>query len=268
MERMNLQVGEAVRRRLEAAVARLSHAYIVEGPVRETTHALAHRLAQAYVCSGQVDRPCGVCVNCRKAEGNIHPDIVRVSLLEDKRMILVDQIRQLRTDAYIRPNEADRKVFIIEDAHTMNSNAQNALLKVLEEGPHYLGFLLLTENSRQLLPTIRSRCEVLSLSACNEANIPEADEELKQTAEQLAGYLLAGDELALVELTARMEAAKKTGKETLSVFFDLVENSLRDRLTEQPEKVIPMIEHLRRLRQALPFNVGAGHLLGWLAAGN
>ena len=261
-----LHMGDGVRRRLEAAVSRLSHAYIIEGPVKETTHALADHLAQAYVCSSQESKPCGVCSDCRKAAGNIHPDIIRVSLPEDKREIVVGQIRQLRSEAYIRPNEADRKVFVIEDAQTMNESAQNALLKVLEDGPQYLSFLLLTENSQQLLTTIRSRCETLSLAARSGENAPKASEELQKTAEQLASLLLEGEELALVELTTALEV-KKPDKDTLLALFDLVEHVLRDQLQKRPREVLVLIEHLRRVRQAVLFNVGTGHLLGWLAAG-
>lgn len=266
MDFSKLQIGDGVRRRLEAAAGRLSHAYIISGPVKETTYALADLLAQAYVCSSEGNRPCGVCSNCRKAMGNIHPDITRVSLLEDKRMILVDQVRQLRADAYIRPNEADRKVFIIEDAQTMNDSAQNALLKVLEDGPQYLSFLLLTDNAQQLLSTIRSRCEILSLTARPGEDLPEADEELQKTAVELAGLLIDGEERALVELTTVLEG-KKPDKDTLLTLFDLVENALRDQLHRQPRKALSLLEHLRQVRQAALFNVGTGHLLGWLAAG-
>lgn len=261
-----LHIGDGVRRRLEAAVGRLSHAYIIEGPVKETVHALADQLARAYVCSSDGNKPCGVCSNCRKAAGSIHPDIIRVSLLEDKREIVVGQVRQLRSEAYIRPNEADRKVFLIEDAQAMNENAQNALLKVLEDGPPYLSFLLLTENAQQLLTTIRSRCETLSLTTHSEVDSGPVNEELQKTAVKLAGLLLEDDEFALVELTTALEV-KKPDKDTLLALFDLVEQSLQAQLTVQPRKVMPLIEHLRRVRQAVPFNVGTGHLLGWLAAG-
>lgn len=261
-----LHMGDGVRRRLEAAVSRLSHAYIIEGSVKEATHLLADHLARTYVCSSGESRPCGVCSNCRKAAGNIHPDIIRVSLPEDKREIVVAQIRQLRSEAYIRPNEANRKVFIIEDAQAMNENAQNALLKVLEDGPAYLSFLLLTENAHQLLTTIRSRCETLSLTSRPGEDVLEVSEDLKKTAAQLASLLLEGEELALVELTAALEV-KKPDKDTLLALFDLVENALREQLQKRPREVLPLIEHLRQVRQAAAFNVSTGHLLGWLAAG-
>lgn len=94
--------------------------------------------------------PAASAQTAEKPKGNIHPDIIRLTIPEGKRSILVEQIRTLRADAYVRPNEAARKVFLIEDAQAMNESAQNALLKVLEDGPGYLSFLLLTENAQQL----------------------------------------------------------------------------------------------------------------------
>ena len=120
-------------------------------------------LAAALVCDRRGGAlPCLSCAGCRKAEGGIHPDIVRVG--DDGKDISVAQVRALRADAYIRPNEAERKVYILENAQTMNASAQNAMLKLLEEGPAYAAFLLLTDNAAALLPTVRSRCEHLPLS--------------------------------------------------------------------------------------------------------
>ena len=76
----------------------------------------------------------------------------------------MDQVRQLRADAYIRPNEGERKVYLLEGADRMNASAQNAMLKLLEEGPAYAAFLLLAENGGGVLQTVRSRCEELSLT--------------------------------------------------------------------------------------------------------
>lgn len=266
MRLSDLPIGDGVRRRIKAAVDRLSHAYIISGPSKPERLALARHLAAAYVCTGEGERPCGVCPGCRKAEGEIHPDIIRLTVLEGKRDILVEQIRRLRADAYIRPNEAVRKVFLIEDAQAMNENAQNALLKVLEEGPSYLSFLFLTEHPQQLLSTIRSRCETLSLVPLNEESSIARDEELQKMAVELANLLSAGNELALVENMVALEN-RKWDKDTLPVFLDGVENALRPQLHKHPEQMLPLMERLRQVRQAVPFNVGAGHLFGWLTTG-
>lgn len=266
MKLSDLPVEEGVLRRLKAATSRLSHAYVISGPPGSGKHALADRMAAAYVCSAQEEKPCGVCANCRKAKGNIHPDIIRLTIPEGKRSILVEQIRGLRADAYIRPNEAARKVFLIEDAQAMNESAQNALLKVLEDGPGYLAFLLLADNPQQLLPTIRSRCEVLSLS-CSGENGSAPPEELEQMARELASLLLDGDELARMEYIVGLEQ-KKWEKDDLLAYFDAVEEALHAQLMTRPGAVLPLLERLKQVRLAIPFHVGTGHLFGWLAAGS
>ena len=154
-----------LKRQLDLQTARrgLSHAYIISGPPGSGKRTLAGLLSAALVCSGrEAEFPCLRCSGCRKAMAGIHPDIIRVR--DEEKDITVAQIRALRSDAYIRPNEAARKVYLLEEAQSMNQSAQNAMLKLLEEGPPYAAFLLLTENAAALLPTVRSRCETLTLS--------------------------------------------------------------------------------------------------------
>lgn len=266
MELTNLNLGDGVRRRLEASLKRLSHAYIISGPSESANRALAQWMAAAYVCSGGGEQPCGVCSNCRKAQGGIHPDIIRLAAPEDKQSISVEQVRQLRADAYVRPNEARRKVFIIEGSQMAGKDgAQNALLKVLEDGPDYLAFLILAEQPQQLLTTIRSRCEVLSLTA-QEEDAPELPGETLQKASELARLLLDGQERELVEYTVGIENMK-WNRETMAAFLSAVEDALRPQLARDPKRVTGLLEHLKEIRLAAPFNVGSGHLLGWLAAG-
>lgn len=163
---MNLDTlaGNAPLKKLlcSAAGRELSHAYIISGPVGSGRRTLALRLAQALLCSGGRERPCGTCAHCRKAAAGIHPDLIRVG--SDGKDVKVDAVRALRSDAYIRPNEAERKVYLVENAGSMNSSAQNALLKLLEDGPAYAAFLMVTGPSETLLETVRSRCVELTLS--------------------------------------------------------------------------------------------------------
>ena len=250
----------ALARQLSAKES-LSHAYILSGPPGSGKHALAVLLAQAMVCAAPGERPCLHCPACRKAAAGIHPDVTTVAPAEGKRDIVVEQIRALRSDAYIRPNEAPRKVYIIEDAPAMNPSAQNALLKVLEEGPPYAAFLLLADNAGLLLPTIRSRCETLHL-------IPPADgpEEAGPGAEELAGLLLAGTELALMEKCAGLE---KLDREALTALLDGTAAALTRRAEEDPAaapRALAAADLVKKLRAAAAFYVGGGHLCGWLCA--
>ncbi|MDL2288897.1 hypothetical protein LJC32_05950 [Oscillospiraceae bacterium OttesenSCG-928-F05] len=111
-------------------------------------------------------RPCGLCAGCHKAEGGIHPDVTAVGGEGD---IHVDAARALRRELFVRAGEAPRRVVIIDGAERMNLSAQNALLQVLEDPPSDVLFLLITENSAELLETVRSRAAVLRLSPVPEA---------------------------------------------------------------------------------------------------
>lgn len=265
MELQALAGNASLKRQLNTETARrgLSHAYILTGPAGVGKHTLAGLLAAALVCSGGGETPCGRCPGCRKARERIHPDIQWVRG-EGTKDISVAQIRALRADAYIRPNEAHRKVYIVEDGQNMNPSVQNALLKLLEEGPSYAAFLLLTDNVGALLPTVRSRCEVLSLSpvTVEEAlsvlrrRFPQRPEDeleaaarrcegilgravqlletqdetrdaLRQTALKLGAALAAGDELALAELCVSIE---KWERDTLTALLDEEILLLRDAL--------------------------------------
>ena len=150
----------------------LSHAYLVAGGSGESRGAMIQRLTEAYLCGGERP-PCGICPACRKAAAKTHPDVSLTAPAPDKREITVDQVRALRSDAYIRPNEGRRKVYVISPADAMNPAAQNALLKVLEEGPAYAAFLLDAAQPGRLLDTVRSRCELLALPPEEEQAGPE-----------------------------------------------------------------------------------------------
>ena len=163
MELSQLIGNESLKRQLNLETGRrgLSHAYILCGPAGSGKRTLAGLLAAALVCAQPEEaRPCLRCAACRKAMGGIHPDIVRVG--SDGKDITVAQVRSLRSDAYIRPNEAPRKVYIIENAQRMNPSAQNAMLKLLEEGPAYGAFLLLTDNAAALLEVLDRLLENLT----------------------------------------------------------------------------------------------------------
>lgn len=172
------------------SVDRIAHATIVTAPDQEECLALALDMAAALVCQASGPVPCGVCRSCRKAREGIHPDIIRVKRPEDdkgrpKKEIPVETVRRMAADAPVLPNESERKVYLIEDADTMNTAAQNAALKLLEEPPAGAVFLLCTVNPMLLLPTVRSRCARVSAGGETEERADEA------TVELAAGYLKA-----------------------------------------------------------------------------
>lgn len=142
---------------------RVSHAYILNGERGSGKKMLANLFAMTLLCETGDNEPCGKCHSCKQAESGNHPDIIRVTH-EKPNSISVDDIRtQVNNTVDIKPYQGPYKVYIIPQADMMTPQAQNALLKTIEEPPSYAVFLLLTENAETLLPTINSRCVMLKL---------------------------------------------------------------------------------------------------------
>jgi DNA polymerase III subunit delta' len=138
-----------------------AHAYIFEGPPGCGRNKTALALIQALFCSSVDDDACGVCPSCRKVAAGNHGDIHVVEPLPEKRDISIAQLRDIQRELALRPYEAPRKACIMEPADRMNINSANSFLKTLEEPPGNAIIILITENADMLLPTIRSRCQLV-----------------------------------------------------------------------------------------------------------
>ena len=248
----------------------LAHAYILVSPSAEERESRALQLAAAALCSAGEDVPCGRCRDCRKVREGIHPDLIRVSRLSDdkgkkKREITIDQIRALVADSVVLPNEAERKVYLIEDADTMNVPAQNAALKLLEEPPRGVHFLLCVSNAQTLLETVRSRCAEI---VCGAAEEP-ADEEGTKLASAFLERCAEGDEARLFRWCAENEGMDAAAA---AVFFDCAVAQLRDMLCRRTgslgmsERQVYDLERLmERCLGMLRVNVSVKHVFGLLA---
>ena len=175
----NILGNDALRSRLAADIrgGTLSHAYIIEAPDGCGKHTLALEIAAALACErrseSNVSLPCCACPACRKILAGKSPDVSVISRDDGKAQIGVDKIRALREDIRFLPNDLDQKIYIIENAHTMNIQAQNAFLLTLEEPPKYVLFLLLCESAAPLLETIRSRAPLLRMSTLPDSTVRE-----------------------------------------------------------------------------------------------
>lgn len=142
---------------------KVSHAYIISGEKGSGKKLLADIFAQTLQCERQGEEPCGVCHSCRQALSGNQPDIIRVTH-EKPNSIGVDDVReQLNGDIRIKPYSSPHKIYIVDEAEKLTPQAQNAILKTIEEPPEYAVILLLAANTGMLLPTIRSRCVTLDL---------------------------------------------------------------------------------------------------------
>ena len=144
-----------------AREGKLAHAYIINGEKGSGKSTLAEFIAEGLLCEKQGPLsagPCGCCPACKKSRSGNHPDLIHVGH-EKENVLTVGEIRDsLIADIDIKPFYGPYKIYIIEDAQLMNDNAQNALLKSIEEPPEYGIIFLLTENEGSLLETVRSRC--------------------------------------------------------------------------------------------------------------
>ncbi|MCR5753262.1 MAG: DNA polymerase III subunit delta [Acetatifactor sp.] len=162
---------EQIKEHLQNALAskKISHAYIINGEKFAGKEFIAKIFAMALQCEREEVNPCQECHSCKQALTDNQPDIIKVTH-EKPNTISVDDIRvQINNDVVIKPYSSPYKIYIMNEAEKMTAQAQNALLKTLEEPPAYAVILLLTTNVNAMLPTILSRCIVLNMK-------PVADE--------------------------------------------------------------------------------------------
>ncbi len=182
---------EQKERLLSAARAgTLAHAFLLCGPEGSGRHTFAREIAAALNCASRTDStrslPCRTCSACRRIASGQFPDIFVLRREEDKLSIGVDEVRAMREDMFLSPTEADGKVYIIEHAESLTIQAQNALLKVLEEPPRRVTVFLLTDALSPILTTVKSRTQILRMQHLSDEVMREA---IQEHARQSGVYL-------------------------------------------------------------------------------
>lgn len=163
----------ALTARLSTALhqGRVAHAVIIAGPRGSGKRTLANIYARALVCQGEGVKPCNSCPSCRRALGGNHPDLHVVKPEEEGKALGVDEARGVLRLIDLKPYEGGRAVVTVTGAHGMTVQAQNALLKTLEEPPEHVVLMLLAETLSPLLPTILSRCAVYKMRRLKPAEV-------------------------------------------------------------------------------------------------
>ncbi len=254
----------ALKSRLSSSFAAggLSHAYIIYGEDEGSRLALAKILASAMVCTDmEGERPCTRCRDCRKAERLIHPDIKLVLREKDKRYYGIDIIRSMVRDASVIPNEADKKVYIIPDGDFLSPPCQNAALKVLEEPPGYVAFIILAENPGSFLETLRSRCVELFLSA-----EPAVAAE-NGAVEDFIRIFRHGDPLGIAAFAANLEKLERN--DIILFLTGLRDAFVRELRHEEAYRrhFFAVTDLIGRLLEMAEANVGTGFIAGAFAVG-
>ena len=239
--------------------------------------AAAEFAAAAMECTADHGRPCGVCRACRKVLSGIHPDVITVQDPEHK-LLSAETVRNVRSDAYIRPNEGARKVYVFPDCALLTEADQNILLKTVEEGPPSAAFLFCAGSAAAVLPTLRSRCVECKLH-------PEETEETPPSprAEAFLRALAKGKRGETAAACVRLEREKLTGDD-LEAFCaesrELLIRALKARYGAPEAGELPLllaktltndrltrtIELLETFRRDCRFHIAPAQALGALAA--
>ena len=158
------------------AAGRLPHALLLYGERGLGKRTLCRRIAAVLLCERgpNADGPCLSCPACHKVAADTHPDVITVAHSGKQQGFSVETLRELCADAYIRPNEADYKVYILADCDSISAAAQNTLLKLLEEPPTGVFFFLTAESRAVFLPTILSRLTAVPVPPMTEADCRRA----------------------------------------------------------------------------------------------
>lgn len=255
---------------------KIFHALIISGASKDERKELADEIAAAIVCRGEGEKPCRRCQDCRKASMGIHPDIAYIEKEKDKREIIVDQVRSIRADAAVLPNEANFKVYVIIDADDMNPQAQNAMLKTLEEPPSHAKFILIAENPSKLLETVRSRCVELSLVGKNsrEAVNEEEKESLQKVEEAAEQLLCAVERQEKASICEFAFCADKFSKEELLLLSGEIKKQAASKLKNtsdckknaEAKRYMDMVAVFDRVEEYVSLNIGTGHIMSMIMA--
>ena len=261
--------------RTAAQHGRLSHAVILTGEGDKLQ--AARYIAAAHLCRADSGRPCLQCNACRKVLDRIHPDVTEVQDSERKELP-VETIRALRQDAYIRPNEGRRKVYLFTDCAQLNERDQNVLLKIVEEGPPYAAFVFCADAVHALLPTIRSRCVELRMDA------PQESAQEDEAAAELCRVIARRDALALTAHLTALENRRLKREQLLSMVegaWQITADALLSRCGKpgtcgeaadilrcafDRRQLQELTTLFRRYCGECQYNVGVGHVLGALGA--
>lgn len=252
---------------------KIFNSYIFEGARGSGRKTLAINFSAAIVCKNKQDKlPCGECDACRKVFSRNHPDVLFIEREKGKKTIGVDVIREsVINNIYIKPLVSDRKIVIIADGGSLTEQSQNALLKVLEEPPEYVSFIIITENAGKLLQTVLSRSVTISLMPVNDSVVKKvlsektegnySEQEITFAAKFARG--IVGKGLEILENEEFSKIYKETAKQLFALFGKKSSvGSFEKYLTDEKENIDLIINFvLVLLRDFILIKLGRENLV-------
>ena len=205
---------------------RIPHAVLVDGGSERERADAARLIAKMTVCENPAEGFCGECRACRKADEHIHPDIITVTKPEDRKYFAKEQLRTVVEQAFITPNEAPKRIFILSELQLMTVESQNVLLKILEEPPEYTAFVLTADSADAVIGTVLSRVVRVRLGS----DAAEYSQKAVETVGKIAAALLSPYEFELVAAAAPLENDKTLCAEVLSLLCVFLRDCIALRL--------------------------------------
>ena len=180
----NVQISDRIGTAIESG--RMPHAFLILGPDGSGKHTLAKEIAAAVNC-GRLGNslPCGVCSACKRIYDGNFTDVKLLERPKDKATVGVNAIKDFREDMFLSATESDHKIYIIADAECMTVEAQNALLKILEEPPSGVIIILLSTEGDKILTTIKSRAQTVSMERFDQSELSRLASEISSDAREL-----------------------------------------------------------------------------------
>ncbi len=257
---------------LSVANGTVGHAYIFCGISGIGKFLFAKDFAKSIMCLNSSDGlPCGTCEHCVKIDAS--PDLFIIE--PEEGLIKIEKIRALISEAQLKPTLSNKKVFIIKDADLMNTMAQNALLKVLEEPPQYVTIILTVQNLNRILNTITSRCTIINFKPLSYEEMTEIfpgekitkelydfsagsagrmsellDDSRGELLEEFEKAIKENDLIKMNEMLSAIKAQKDI-KDTIDDAFDLLESKLRANIKDNPILIANQIEIIEETKRNL-----------------
>ena len=229
---------------------RIAGAYLFVGPTGIGKETVARYFAQLIFCQQDTQPPtvCGTCLACRKVDSGNHPDLQFIR--PEGSLLKIGQIRDLQKQIIYEPLEARRKVYILTDVERMNAEAENCLLKTLEEPPASSVLILLTSNIRALLPTTRSRCQILQFHPMPTQELAEILVERFSVAPEQATTLAIAADGAIGKALTQLEKGDVRTEEVPEILKEtdpLAAFRIAEHLKDNPENLGELVTWYRDL---------------------
>ena len=221
----------------------VSHSYIFSGISGIGKFLFAKEFAKAILCTGE-SKPCNICKSCESIENGNNPDLVIID--EQSNSIKTEQIKELTSDVLEKPIKGSKKIYIINNSENMTKEAQNALLKTLEEPPEYAVIILVTSNENLLLNTIKSRCIKILFSNLSDEEILEYFERNHEDISKTMVSTFGGSIERAINLKDKIEIYEKIKNvfENIEQLNELEVLRLKDDVLNDKDEIFSILDYI------------------------